>query len=103
MMIARTKIGSFRATWVLRHRWEEGSESILTNYDANRIRKDWQLGIWAKRAKAVGRRKAGKDKADTINKTFGSDNHVNCYMIGLSLIVAKVWVDFKFSPTLGTK
>jgi hypothetical protein len=102
-MIARTKVGGFRATWVLRHRWEEGSKSILENYDAHQIRKNWQLGIWFKRSKAVGRKRAGKDNSDSIKKTFGSDNLVNCYMIGLNLIIAKVWVEFKFSPTLGLK
>ena len=102
-MIARTKIGSFRATWVLRHRWEEGSRSILQNYDANNIRTNWQLGIWAKRSRAVGPKRSGKDNADTVKKTFGSSNLVNCYMIGLNLIVAKVWVDFRFNPTLGSK
>jgi hypothetical protein len=100
-MIARTKIGSFRATWVLRHRWEEGSKSILENYDAHQIRKNWQLGIWFKQSKAVGRKRAGKNNDDSIKKTFGSDNLVNCYMIGLNLIIAKVWVDFKFNPILG--
>ena len=100
-MIARTKIGGFRATWVLRHRWEEGSKSILENYDAHQIRKNWQLGIWFKQSKAVGRKRAGKDNYDSIKKTFGSDNLVNCYMIGLNLIIAKVWVDFKFNPILG--
>jgi hypothetical protein len=102
-MIAKTKIGSFRATWVLRHRWEEGSERILQNYDAHQIRKNWQLGIWFKRSRAVGRRRAGKDNADSIKKTFGEGNIVNCYMIGLNLIVAKVWVDFSLRPTLGIK
>jgi hypothetical protein len=102
-MIARTRIGSFKATWVLRHRWEDGSDSILENYDAYNIRRKWSLGIWAKRSRAVGPRRAGKNNSDTVKKTFGSANLVNCYMIGLNLIVAKVWVDFKFSPTLGSK
>ena len=102
-MIARTRIRRFRATWVLRHRWEKGSDSILENYSGHDIRTNWSLGIWAKRSKAVGVTKRGKDKSDTIKKTFGSENLVNCYMIGLNLIVAKVWVEFKFSPTLGSK
>lgn len=100
-MIKRIKIGSFRATCVLRHRWEEGSDSMLSNYEANKIRYKWELGIWAKRSRAVGRKVTGNSKSDTINKTFLSNNLVNCYMIGLNLIVAKVWIDFKFSPTLG--
>jgi hypothetical protein len=100
-MIAKTKIGSFRATWVLRHRWEEGSKSILENYEAHDIKHKWSLGIWARRSRAVGRRNVGKDKSETIKKTFGKGNMVNCYMIGLNLIIAKVWVDFKFNPILG--
>jgi hypothetical protein len=102
-MIARTRLGSFRATWVLRHRWEEGSDSPFENYEANGCKRVWSLGIWAKRYKAVGRKRAGKNNDDSIKNTFGSNNNVNCYMIGLNLIVAKVWVDFKFSPTLGSK
>lgn len=102
-MIAKTKIGSLRATWVVRHRWEEGSNSILQNYDANNIRTNWQLGIWAKRSRAVGRKRVGKDNSDIIKKTFEAGNIVNCYMVGLNLIVAKVWVDFRFNKTLGSK
>ena len=32
---------------------------------------------------------------------FDTKNLVNCYMIGLDLIICKVWVDFSFKPTLG--
>jgi hypothetical protein len=100
-MIAKTKIGSFRATWVLRHRWEKGDG--IDNYTSNQIRNEWNLGIWAKKNRAVGRKRVGKNNADTIKKTFEGGNIVNCYMIGLNLIVAKVWVDFNFRPTLGSK
>jgi hypothetical protein len=100
-MIAKTKIGSFRATWVLRHRWEEGD--AISNYTSNQIRNEWNLGIWAKKNRAVGRKRIGKNNSDTIKKTFEGGNIVNCYMIGLNLIVAKVWVDFRFNPTLGSK
>ena len=102
-MLARTKIGSFRATWVLRHRWEPNSNSMIENYESNDIRMKWQLGIWAKRYQVVGRVRRGNDRDTTIKKTFNSSNHVNAYMIGLNLIVAKVWVDFTFSPTFGSK
>ena len=102
-MIAKTKIGSFRATWVVRHRWEEGSDDILENYEAYDIKRKWSLGIWVKRSRAVGRKRVGKDNSDIIKKTFEEGNIVNCYMIGLNLIVAKVWVDFNFRPTLGSK
>jgi hypothetical protein len=93
MSIIKTKIGGFKANWVFRHRWEKGSNSALRNYTANQIRKTLKLSIWAKRYEAVG---AGKGKA-----LFAKENHVNCYMIGLDLIVCNVWVDFSFRPTLG--
>ena len=66
-MIAKTKIGSFRATWVLRHRWEEGSDSILENYEAYDIKRKWSLGIWVKRSRAVGRKRIGKNNSDTMD------------------------------------
>ena len=102
-MIAKTKIGSFRATWVIRHRWEEGSDDILENYEAYDIKRKWSLGIWVKRSRAVGRKRVGKNNSDIIKKTFEEGNIVNCYMIGLNLIVAMVWVDFRFNKTLGSK
>jgi hypothetical protein len=102
-MIAKTKIGSFRATWVLRHRWEKNSKSALSNYTANQIRQTLKLSIWTKRNKVVGSVKRGKNKKETINQTFGVDNTINNYMIGLDLIVCKVWVDFTFKPTFDSK
>lgn len=102
-MIKRTKIGSFRASWVLRHRWEKDSKSAIRNSTANDIIKNWQLGIWAKRYQVVGPRRDGTDNADTVKKTFDKSNHVNNYMIGLNLIVCKVWVNFTFQPTFRKK
>jgi hypothetical protein len=96
MSIIKTKIGGFKARWVLRHRWEKGSKSTLRNYTANQIRSTLKLSIWAKRYEAVGR-----GKGLGLKETFANENMVNCYMIGLDLIVCKVWVDFSFRPTLG--
>ena len=102
-MIGRTKIGGFRASWVLRHRWEKGANSMIENYTANDIRNSLKLGIWFKKYQVVGTLKKGKDREQTVKKTFGKNNLVNCYMIGLDLIVCKAWVDFKFRPTFGKK
>lgn len=104
-MLAKTKIGRFRATWVLRHRWESGAkEGILgSNYEAHKIRTEFQLGIWAKKSKAVGTIKRSQNGKCDTSKTFKSDNLVNNYMIGLNLIVCKVWVDFVFKPIMGRK
>ena len=74
-MIGKINIGKFRSKWILRHRWEKGAkEGMISNYEGNQIR-----------------------------KTFNKSNHVNCYMIGLNLIVCKVWVDFSFRPTMSIK
>ena len=72
-----------------------------SNYEASKIRREFHLGIWAKRNKVVGSLKRGKDKKETNNNTFGGDNLVSNYMVGLDLIVCKVWVDFTFKSTLG--
>jgi hypothetical protein len=104
-MVAKTKLGPLRATWVLRHRWEDGAkDGILgSNYEAHKLRSEFHLGIWGKRSKVVGSVKRGKTKEETIKNTFGGNNTINNYMIGLDLIVCRIWVDFTFRPTLGRK
>lgn len=102
-MIRRTKIGNFRASWVLRHRWEEGADSMITNYTANEIRKNLQLGIFAKRYQVVGPVMKRVTREETIVETFNGDNLVNTYQVGLRLIVCTVWVDFSFRPTMKIK
>jgi len=104
-MIKKTKIGSLRATWVLRHRWEAGAkDGILgNNYEAYKLRTELKLGIWAKRYKVVGSVKRKNDGSGDVSKTFSTDNLVNNYMIGLDLIICKAWVDFTFNATFGKK
>jgi hypothetical protein len=104
-MIAKTKIGPFRATWVLRHRWEPGAKDgvLSSNYEGHKLRTTLRLGIWAKRSKVVGATKRGKTTSETTQNTFSKNNMVYNYMIGLELIVCRVWVDFTFRPTLGRK
>jgi hypothetical protein len=104
-MIAKTRVGRFRASWVLRHRWEKGAKDGILgdNYEGHKLRTNWQLGIWAKRDKVIGPVKRKKDGTSDINKTFGGNNLVNNYMIGLNLIICKVWVDFTFNATFGRK
>ena len=97
-MVKKIKIGRFKATFVLRHRWE--SDRSISNYEVWRMRKEYELGIWFKRNKAVGTVKRGQDSQETAKKTFASDNLVNTYMIGLDLIVCKTWIDFRFNPAL---
>jgi hypothetical protein len=98
-MRRKINIGKFKSTWILRHRWEKDK----TDWETRQLRRNIQLGIWCKMEKAVGPTKKGKNNKDTIRKTFNKSNHVNCYMIGLNLIVCKVWVDFRFRPTMTLK
>jgi hypothetical protein len=104
-MIAKTKIGPFRATWVLRHRCQRGAKDgvLSNNYEGYKLRKTLRLGIWANRSKVVGATKRGKDGKTVVSETFSTNNTVNTYMIGLDLLVCRVWVDFSFRPTLGRK
>jgi hypothetical protein len=105
-MVRRIKIGSFRASFVLRHRWEKDSDSMIINYEANNIRKNWQLGIWVKKYEVVGKVRLPENvwvKDEVVKETFSDKNLVNNYMIGLNLIVCKVWVDFTFKPTFEIK
>lgn len=104
-MIARIKIGSLRADLVLRHRWEAGAkDGILgSNYEAHKIRTEFQLGIWAKRNKVIGAVKRRESGTVDIDKTFSINGLVNNYMIGIDLIVCKFWIDFTFNSTFGRK
>ena len=101
-MNKQIKIGDSQFTFVLRHRWEKGSKSILDNYDANKLRKELSLGVYFKKDKVVGRVKKGSDKGETVKNTFNVDNMVNDYYVGLNLIVCKFWVNFSFKPTFGS-
>ena len=104
-MIRKIKIGCFRSTWVLRHRWELGArDGVLgANYEGHKLRTTLRLGIWAKRDKVVGASKRNKDGKMVVSETFSTHNTVNNWMIGLDLIVCRVWVDFTFRETLGRK
>jgi|688.fasta_scaffold199382_4 hypothetical protein len=98
----KMKIGSSKISFVFRHRWEAGSDSIVENYEAYDIRRTLQLGIWAKKYEAVGSVRRRKDRKETVKNTFSEKNHVNCYMIGLNLLVCKAWIHFSFSKTFGS-
>jgi len=91
-MIGRIRTKWFKANFVLRHRWEKDSDSIL-NYEAHRMKTNFNLGIWLRTYRAVGKAKG------PISFIFSSKNHVRGYMLGLDLIVCKVWIDIS-GPTL---
>ena len=75
---------------MLRHRWESGG---LSNYETFRMKSNYELGIWLKTYKAVGKAKG------PIKFIFSDKNLVRGYMLGLNLIVCKMWMDIS-GPTL---
>jgi hypothetical protein len=93
-MIKSIKTKWFNMTFVLRHRWEKNSD--MDNYTVWKLRKEYELGIWVKPYLAVG-----KPNGQWVGKKiFNKDNHVRGYMIGLDLIVCKMWVDISGARVL---
>ena len=58
--------------------------------------------ITGKKYEAVGSVRRGKDRKETVKNTFSGKNLVNCYIIGLNLLVCKAWINFSFSKTFGS-
>lgn len=92
-MISKIRNKWFHINLVLRHRWEEGG---MENFEKFQMRNTFNLGIWVKTYEAVGKKKG------SIKEVFSKDNHVRAYMIGLNLIVCKVWIDIS-RPTFGSQ
>jgi len=97
-MVRKLKIGDLRITFVLRHRWEK--DKSITNYEVFNMRKEFELGIWFKKNRAIGLVVKDKDHKSKIDKTFSKSNLVNSYMLGLNLIVCKCWINWTLKPTL---
>jgi len=68
----RKKIFGINLLFVFRHIWEnvEGGR-FLSEF------REYSLGIWFKR-----------------NKLVGSSGSVNCYIIGVNLLICKMWISF---------
>jgi hypothetical protein len=91
-MVTKIKNSLFRATLVLRHRWESRDKRDYTVY---KLRKEYRLGLWYKPYKAVG-------KADgPLKSLFSEKNLVRGYMIGADLLVCRAWIDIT-SPKILT-
>ena len=83
-MIGRIRTKWFKVNFVLRHRWEKGG---FENFEAYRMKKEFKLGLWLKTYKAVGNAKG------PLKFIFSDKNLVKGYMIGLDLIVCRMWMD----------
>lgn len=77
------KIGRCNISLVLRHRFEKEKQFDLTFTK-------WEIGVWFKRNKIVGRNNFG-------NPEEWRNNLVNSYMIGAEMLLFKVWVKWNFN------
>lgn len=80
-MIRSIKIGKTKFTFVFRHKWDKNT------LDEIKYNTEYRLGLWFKKYKIVGAKNFNKPKE------WGK-NLVNDYMIGIDLIVCKLWVSF---------
>lgn len=83
-MVGKLKIGALNIRCVLRHRFEKRRREDYLRWNEFR---DWRLGIWFRKRKAVG-------KKGFKNPEKWSDNLANCYTFGIDLLVIKFWLDW---------
>ncbi len=90
------KILGYDFTFVFRHRFEKIKDENDI-WDTLLEWNEWQLGIWFKHYKVVGRK--------NFHKPSEWDNNlVNEYMFGINLLICKAWFTFcKGAMNLDTK
>lgn len=80
-MIKKLKIGKIKFIFVFRHKWDNNEIGYNSEF------RDYRIGFWFKRNRMVGSKNFNKPKE-------WGDNLVNEYMIGVDLIICKMWVSF---------
>ena len=81
-MVGKFKIVKIKFTFVFRHKWDN-PDKMRYNVEF----RDYRIGFWFKRSRIVGRKNFSKPKE-------WGNNLVNDYMIGVDLIICKMWVSF---------
>jgi len=84
-MVAKIHIGKLNVRGTLRHRFEK-EKDFMTKFSNWR---QWELGIWFKKYKAVGEK-------NFENTSEWSKNLANVYTVGINLLVVKMWVDIDY-------
>jgi len=82
-MIMNIKIGRCNISLALQHRFEKQKR-----FDRTFTR--WEVGLWFKKNKIVGRTNFGKPKE-------WGDNLVNSYMLGIELLLFIAWINWDFN------
>jgi hypothetical protein len=79
--IGKLKIGRININFVFRHKWDNKDEIYNIEF------RDYRIGLWFKKSRIVGSKNFNKPKE-------WDNNLVNNYMIGIDLIICKMWVSF---------
>ena len=82
-MIKNFKIGRCNISLVLRHRFEKQKR-----FDRTFTR--WEVGLWYKKNKIVGRNNFNKPNE-------WGNNLVNSYMLGVELLLFRAWINWDFN------
>ncbi len=81
-MIKHFKLFGYDFTFVFRHRFEKKNDE--SSLDSRILWKEWNLGVFFKKYKVVGKKDFNKPKE------WGK-NLVNEYMFGINLLWFKTW------------
>lgn len=81
-MVKSIKIGQANLTFVFRHKWDkESKERYSMEF------REYRIGLWCRKRKIVGVK-------EFKQPSRWHKNLVGSYMVGIDLIVCKVWVSF---------
>lgn len=81
-MISKLKIGGINLIFVFRHKWDDKSRNRF-----NSEFRTYDLGIFFRKARVVGSK-------NFENPNEWNKNIVNDYMVGINLLVCKMWINF---------
>lgn len=82
MVIGKFKINELDFTFVFRHRFEKDENNKLI--DKFTMWREWELGLFYKRWKIVGKKDFNKPKK-------WKNNLIPEYMLGINLLLCKAW------------
>lgn len=85
-MVKRINILGLNVVFVFRHKWDRGTKKNKINSEF----KDYRIGFWFRKSKIVGRKHFSNPKK-------WKNNSVNSFMLGINLLICKVWVELDFN------
>ena len=86
MSVGHINIGKHQFTFVFRHRFER-HEISAHEFRSNMEWRSWDLGLWYKPTKIVGR-------ANFQTPSEWKNNLVRSHMLGINLLICKAWVEY---------